>query len=145
MLKRREFLEAFGRLGKELTGQEVTHELFKVVQRFVSFLYGFSQNEEVNAGRAQSYFLPPCHDNLQFHIMRSNFIGYLIRHADKPFMDIDDPTNHGLDEQIKVVCSSVYYPSDTSEVFFTYRVMTTLKVVMTLLMTMGNCLHLTMI
>ena len=78
MLKRREFLEAFGRLGKEL---EVTHDLFKVVQRFVCFLYGFPKNEEVNAVRRAIFWdkfkkkkqvvdlslLPPCRDNLQFH------------------------------------------------------------------------------
>ena len=33
-------------------------------------------------------------------------------------MDIDDPKNHRWDEQMKVVWSSVYYPSDVSEFLF---------------------------
>ena len=51
MLKRREFLEAFGHLGKEL---EVTHDLVKALERFVCFLDGFPKNEEVNAVRSLS-------------------------------------------------------------------------------------------
>ena len=150
MLQRHEFLEAFGHLGKEL---EVTHDLAKALERFVCFLYGFPKNEEVNAVRKSIFWdkfkkkkqvvdlslLPPCRDNLQFHVMRSNYVGYIFRNADRLFMDIDDPTNHGWDEQMKVVWSSVYYPPDVSlcqSSCLTHIVMTILEVIVALLMTL---------
>ena len=62
--------------------------------------------------------LPPCRDNLQFHVMRANYVGYTFRNADRLFMDVDDPTNHRWDEQMKVVWTSVCYPPDVSEFLF---------------------------
>ena len=81
MLKQSQFLEAFCHLGKEL---EVTNDLFKVLEKFICFLYGFPKHEEVNALRRSIFWdkfkkkkqvvdlslLPPCRDNLQFHVMR---------------------------------------------------------------------------
>lgn len=132
MLKQREFVEAFGHLGQDL---EVTGDLFKALERFVCFLYGFPKNEEVNTVRRCIFWdkfkkkkqvvdlslLPPCRDNLHFHVMRSNYVAYIFRKADKLLVDIDDPTKHGWNEQMKVVWSSVYYPPDVSEFLFDMR------------------------
>ena len=93
MLKQSQFLEAFCHLGKEL---EVTNDLFKVLEKFICFLYGFPKHEEVNALRRSIFWdkfkkkkqvvdlslLPPCRDNLQFHVMRANYVGYIFRNAD---------------------------------------------------------------
>ena len=106
MLKQSQFLEAFCHLGKEL---EVTNDLFKVLEKFICFLYGFPKHEEVNALRRSIFWdkfkkkkqvvdlslPPPCRDNLQFHAMRANYVGYIFRNAVRLFMDVDDPTNHG--------------------------------------------------
>ena len=93
MLKQSQFLEAFCHLGKEL---EVTNDLFKVLEKFICFLYGFPKHEEVNVLRRSIFWdkfkkkkqvvdlslLPPCRDNLQFHVMRANYVGYIFRNAD---------------------------------------------------------------
>ena len=110
MLKQSQFLEALCHLGKEL---EVTNDLlFKVLEKFLCFLYGFPKHEELNA-LCRSIFwnkfkkkkqvvdlslLPPCLDNLQFHVMRANYVGYIFRNADRLFMDVDDPTLDGTNK-----------------------------------------------
>ena len=53
MLKQSQFLEAFCHLGKEL---EVTNDLFKVLEKFICFLYGFPKHEEVNALRRSIFW-----------------------------------------------------------------------------------------
>ena len=129
MLKQSQFLEAFCHLGKEL---EVTNDLFNVLEKFKCFLYGFPKHEAVNALHRSIFWdkfkkkkqvvdislLPPCRDNLLLHVMRANYVGYIFRNADRLFMDVDDPTNHGWDEQMKVVWTSVCYPLDVSEFLF---------------------------
>ena len=50
--------------------------------------------------------------------MRANYVGYIFRNADRLFMDVGDPMNHGWDEQMKVVWTSVCYPLDVSEFLF---------------------------
>ena len=122
-------MEAFCHLGKEL---EVTNDPFNVLEKFKCFLYGFPKHEEVDALHRSIFWdkfkkkkqvvdislLPPCRDNLLLQVMRANYVGYIFRNADRLFMDVDDPTNHGWDEQMKVVWTSVCYPLDVSEFLF---------------------------
>ena len=129
-LKRREFSETFSQLRKEVI--DVTDDLFKALEKFVCFLNCFPKDADVNAVRRSIFWdklkknnliveislLPPCRENLQFHVMRSNYVGYIFRNADRLFIDIDSPTNHGWDEQLKVIWSSLCYPPDVSEFLF---------------------------
>ena len=106
MLKRREFLETFSQLEKE---EDVTDDLFKALEKFVVF-YGFPKDEDVTAVRISMFLdkfekknqvvelslLPPYQENLQFHVMCSNYVGHIFCNADRLFIDIDSPTNHGI-------------------------------------------------
>ena len=53
MLKQSQFLEAFCHLEKEL---EVTNNLFKVLEKFICFLYAFPKYEEMNALRRSIFW-----------------------------------------------------------------------------------------
>ena len=84
-LKKREFLQLFGKLGLEF---RVNQQLFDRLETFVCFLYGFPKKSTVNDVRKSIFWtkfdkekkvvdlsvLPPCKNNLKYHIIRSNYV-----------------------------------------------------------------------
>jgi hypothetical protein len=119
-------MEVFSQIGTELA---ITQQLSEQLEKFVCFLYGFPKHGVVNNVRKAIFWdkmkkkkkvvdlclLPPRHDNLQYHIMRSNYVAYIFRTAGELFVDVDDPANHRWDEKGNVVWSNVSYPQDISE------------------------------
>ncbi len=126
LLKRREFIEAFGKLGIE---DEVDQSLLEVLEKFVCCLYGYPRLSNVNDVRKAMFWekfekkkkivdlslLPPCKENLQYHIMRSNYVSYIFRHADQLILDVMDPASHGWDSDRKVIWSDECYPQNVAE------------------------------
>ena len=63
--------------------------------------------------------LPPCQANLKLHTMRANYVASIFRKADRLFLNLEEPMNHGWDERGRVIWSSVCYPDDVSELLIT--------------------------
>ncbi len=117
LLKKREFVEVFGKLGME---NEVTESLLEELQKFVCCLYGYPRLSNVNDVRKAMFWekfdkkkkivdlslLPPCKANLQYHIIRSNYVADIFRHADQLVLAVKDPANHGWDRDRKIVWSN---------------------------------------
>ena len=120
-MKRREFVEVFGKLGME---NEVTQSLLEELEKCVCCLYGYPRLSTVNDVRKAMFWekfdkkkkivdlslLPPYKENLRYHIMRSNDVAYIFRHADQLILDLMDPANHGWDKERKIVWSNECYP-----------------------------------
>ena len=99
------------------------------LERFVCFLYGHPRQESVNEARRKVFWqkfnkdekiidlslMPPCESNLHHHIMRSNYVAYLFRRADRLMMHLEKSDRHGWDTEGKVVWSDICYPDDINE------------------------------
>lgn len=86
------FLEALTKLGQTY---EVAKDVEETIEKFICAIYGKSKLTDVNLARAAIFWdrynkqkkiidlcmLPPCKENLKFHIRRSNYIAYIMRHA----------------------------------------------------------------
>ena len=81
----------------------VSDELMAGIERFVCALYGKPNLASVNQlwytmfctkGNTTDR-LPPCHDALRLHAMRSNYQAAVWRHALEPQPDIPPPAGHG--------------------------------------------------
>ena len=58
--------------------------------------------------------LPPCKNNLKYHIIRSNYVAYIFRHANQLVLDAEKAENHGWGEG-KVCRSDECYPEEVSD------------------------------
>ena len=125
-LKKHEFIQLFGKLGLEF---RVNQQLFDGLEKFVCFLYGFPKKSTVNDVRKSIFrtkfdkekkvvdlnVLPPCKNNLKYHIIRSNYVAYIFRHANQLVLDIEKAENHGWNEEGKVCWSDERYPEEVSD------------------------------
>ena len=69
--------------------------ILKTLEHFICAIYGKSKIKDVNLARAAIFWdrynkqkkiidlcmLPPCKGNLKFHVRRSNYVAYIMRHA----------------------------------------------------------------
>ena len=113
VLKKHEFLQLFGKLGLEF---RVNQQIFDRSEKFVCFFYGFPKKSTINDVCKNIFWtkfdkekkvvdlsvLPPCKNNLKYHIIRSNYVAYIFRHANQLVLDIEKAENHGWDEEGKV-------------------------------------------
>ena len=75
----------------------VNQQLFDGLEKFACFLYGFPKKSTVNDVRKSIFWtkfdkekkvvdlnvLLPCKNNLKYHIIRSNYVSYIFRHANQ--------------------------------------------------------------
>ena len=105
MLKRQEFIRLFIELGNS---PQVPDHIFLGLERFVCALYGdqrtsvnelrnkiFLQNFEREKKIIDLSLLPPCQANLKLHTMRANYVASIFRKADRLFLNLEEPMNHG--------------------------------------------------
>ena len=125
-MKKHEFLQLFGKLGLQF---RVNQQLFDRLERFVRFLYGLPKKSTVNDVCKSVFWtkfdkkekvvdlnvLPPYKNNLKYHIIRSNYVAYIFRHANQLVLDIEKAENHGWDEEGKVCWSNECYPEEVSD------------------------------
>ena len=107
----------------------VNQQLFDGFEKSVCFLYGFPKKSTVSDVRKSIFWtkfdkekkvvdlnvLPPCKNNLKYHIIGSNYAAHIFRHANQPVLDIEKAENHGCDEEGKVCCSNECYPEEVSD------------------------------
>ena len=122
-LKKYEFLQLICKLGLEF---HVNQQLFDGLEKFVCFLYGFPKKATVNDVCKSIFWtkldkkkkvvdlnvLPPCKNNLKYHIIPSNYVAYIFHHANQLVLDIEKAENHGWDEEGKVCWSNECYPEE---------------------------------
>ena len=125
-LKKHEFLQLFNKLGLEF---RVNQQLFDGLEKLVCFLYGFPKKSTVNDVRKSIFWtkfdkekkmvdlnvLPPCKKNLKYHIIQSNYVAYIFRHANQLVLDIEKAENHRWDEEGKICWSDECYPEEVSD------------------------------
>ena len=122
-MKKHEFLQLFGNLGLEF---RVNQQLFDGLEKFVCVLYGFPKKSTVNDVRKSIFWtkfdkgkkvvdfnvLPPCRNNLKYHIIRSNYVAHIFRDTNQLVLDIEKAENQGWDEEGKVCWSDECYPEE---------------------------------
>ena len=59
--------------------------------------------------------VPPCKDNLKYHIVWSNYVAYIFHHANQLVLDIEKAENHRWDEEGKICWSHECYPEEVSD------------------------------
>ena len=52
--------------------------------------------------------------------MRVNYVTLLFRNANSSILSLEDSKNHDWDERGMVICSSICYPEDVTELLFTH-------------------------
>ncbi len=129
MVKKTEYINLFADLGTTFAASE---ELARGLEKFVCALYGMERLLSVNDARKKLFLqkfesekkikdlslLPPCQSNLKLHIERANYVASMYRQADRLMMDLDDPANHGRNEEGSVVWNDVCYPDDVATLLF---------------------------
>ena len=123
--KNNEFMSTFASLGNTY---QMSSQTEKQLERFVCSLYGFKTLSSVNEVRKCTFLQkysnncsrlnPPCEQNLQQHIKRANYIAAMNKRANLLIMSLEEPTQHGWDENIKPEWHNVIFPDDISELLF---------------------------
>eukprot|EP00794_Sanderia_malayensis_P020967 gene20967-biopygen15473 len=125
MVKKTEYVNLFADLGTTFAASE---ELARGLEKIVCALYGKERLLSVNNARKKKFLqkfesekkikdlslLPPCQSNLKLHVERANYVALMYREADRLMMDLNDPVNHGWNEEGSVVWSDESYPDDVA-------------------------------
>ena len=120
VIKSDEFIELFSSLGNSY---QLPSELEQKLEKFICILYGFKTLNLVNEVRKcmflQKYenhrnsfnfnVLPPC---------RKNYIATIYKKATFLIMSLEDPTQHGWNNELKADWYDVPFPDDVSEILF---------------------------
>ena len=123
--RNKNFIKFFSQLG---TG-DVTNELLASAQEYVCALYGKPKTKQVNEARSQIFWekykkkkqvtelclLPPCEENLKYHLQRSNFVARLMRSTSLR-TTIDDFVDHGWTENGEPIWTNNAMPSNIQEI-----------------------------
>lgn len=126
MLKRAELIELFAGLGMDA---ELSEKALLNLEKFVCFLYGGQRVESVDQLRYKMFLqkiekegkvvdltlLPPCKSNLRFHARRANYVAHMYRRANELILSLDNPSNHGWNDQGSALWSKICYPDDLSD------------------------------
>ena len=106
----------------------VTEETRNQLEKFVCLLYGGESCSSVNemhsnlfqqkfsSGKAiDLMLLPPCQDDLNFHIDCSCYIANLYSESIRLEMLLDSPSLHGWDVEGNLIWCETYFPDDISD------------------------------
>ena len=126
------FVDLFSKFG---LSNEVEEELSEEVEEFVCSIYGFPHLTSVDEVQKEMFVrkfekegktidlsvLPPCALNLHLHTRRANYVENLYNRANNLIMSLDDPTQHGWDEQCRLIWTQIYFPEDLTELMMEDR------------------------
>ena len=84
--------------------------------------------------------LPPCKNNLKYHIIRSNYVAYMFRHANQLVLDTEKAENHGWDEEGEVCWSDECYPEEVSDFLLEKDSYTVVKIHLVIMTTANHIL-----
>ena len=107
----------------------LSQQVIDSLEKFVCCLYGEKHIESVNEARKRIFWknferdekvtdlslLPPCKSSLEKHILRANYVARISRQARKPIVEIEEPQNHGWNEDCSVDWVSEPYPENVAE------------------------------
>ena len=113
--RNKDFMKFFSKLG---SAGDITNELLSSAEEYVCALYGKPKIKIVNEARAKIFWdkykkskkvtelclLPPCQNNLRYHLQRSNYVASLLRSTSLK-TSVDERRN--TDGQIQVNFSGV--------------------------------------
>ena len=125
-----EFLTVFSNLG---TTMQVSQQMIAGLSKYVCHLYGEKKTTSVDVARRKIFWrnfsrdskivdlslIPPCSTSLKRHIERANYVARIWRQASDPMMDVDDPRNHGWNQDFDIDWISEAYPEDLAELLVT--------------------------
>ena len=72
--------------------------------------------EEKNGKIVDLCVLPPCLDNLNFHITRANYVAYIYRHASQLKIQLDDCIDHGWTVDAQIIWTTNTVPMDFTDI-----------------------------
>ena len=130
MQDNQEFLTIFSNLG---TTMEVSEQTMAGLNKYVCHLYGEKRTTSVDVARRKIFLrnfsrdskivdlslIPPCSTSLERHIKRANYVARIWRQASDLMMDVDDPRNHGWNQDLEIDWISEAYPEDLAELLVT--------------------------
>ena len=122
MCMREEFLFALSMLGEEYA---IENAVFELIEKYVCALYGRIKLGSVNEARSSLFWdkynkdkkivdlcmLPPCQKNLRHHIIRSNYVAYMFRHANNLHLNLEASSLHGW-SGTSITWTEEHFPSD---------------------------------
>ena len=104
------------------------------LEKFVCSFYGYPKETSVNIFRTlkkKSFYLEhkpidlcnisPSVDNLRLHSKRSNYVSAIYQRAGQLIMGLDDPVNHGWNEEGDSIWSSKSFPEDIADLLLNYN------------------------
>ena len=121
VLQNDKFPDVFSQLGLFHSVTEVSNCLEKIV----SALYGYKTETTVNKDRVKIpqmkgisdlALLPPCKDNLKFHISRVNYVANMHVNAIRLHMCLNDPIYHGWKDNAPVRWRGDCFPENITDV-----------------------------
>ena len=126
MCMRDEFITAHSTLG---VGYQISDDVMNTIEKYVCALYGRVKLAKVNEARSSIFWdkynkdkkivdlcmLPPCLSNLKLHIVRSNYVAYIFRHASDLQLNLEPASLHGWNGT-EVQWAEEYFPSNIQSV-----------------------------
>ena len=123
--KSKAFIQFFTKLGTD----DVTEELISAAEEYVCALYGKPKVKDVNEARSKIFgekykkkkkvvelsLLPPCKENLKYHLVRSNYIAKLMRSTSLSTI-VDEFAEHGWTAMGEPIWSQDHMPEDIRDI-----------------------------
>ena len=123
--KNKKFLDFFTKLGTS----DNSSDLMTTAETFVCALYGKPKLMCVNAARTEIFWdrykknkkvaelslLPPCRENLRFHLQRANFVAKLLR-STSLIPGCDDYTQHGWSSSGEPIWTTEVVPENIIDI-----------------------------